>query len=248
MLRILATAALCAAPPAFAQTGADGFDPSLCPADADGTVTIRLVSGLAFALPADRFGLRDASPPSEDASLPPYGCPGNPIVTRAASTWFDPLELLPEGHEPVYPLRFNPFTLSLFGHDEPTRIQESNLYQFTRMYDWQQDLENCVGANRFTTCEAVPGGILDQCFHRVLTEGARGRDPACPSFPAKASRTRTRAMPAGARSATPCSTSAPVRAPIRSMAICPSWSVARTGRGITCSKERRRWGTARSDT
>ena len=101
-----------------AQPWMDSFDPSACPGDHRGQVAVRLVSGFAFRFPAEVFSVRDPSPPPEDASLPPYGCPGNPIVARAVSTNLGHMQFLPEGFEPHRKFR-RPVGLTIFGHDGP---------------------------------------------------------------------------------------------------------------------------------
>ena len=68
-----------------AQAARMTLDPATCAADAEGKVYFRLLTGYAFALPANSitwFGDYAVGDPAPDADLSqPKGCPDNPIVT-----------------------------------------------------------------------------------------------------------------------------------------------------------------------
>jgi hypothetical protein len=129
----------------------DEFDPSACPGDHQGAVTVRVESGYAFRMPAEVFSVRDPLSPPDDASLPPYGCPGNPIIARAVSTYMGMTQFLPEGFEPHREMR-RPVSLTLFGHDGPRSTVEN----------WARRVE--IGPeNRGSSCLTPSGGIMDVC-------------------------------------------------------------------------------------
>jgi hypothetical protein len=129
---------------ASAQT--DSFNPSICPSGGNGTLTLRLVSGLAFQVPATGFLLRDAMPDPQDASLPPYGCPENPVITRAISFEYRYEALLADKFNPDVP-KGRPDRLMIVGHDGPTRLQDSALKSFER------------AKGQFGSCELTNEGL-----------------------------------------------------------------------------------------
>lgn len=129
---------------ASAQT--DSFNPSVCPGGGNGTLTLRLVSGLAFQVPATGFLLRDAMPDPQDASLPPYGCPENPVITRSVSFEYRYEALLADKFDPDMP-KGRPDRLSIYGHSNPTRLQDNALESFAR------------AKRQFSSCEFTTEGL-----------------------------------------------------------------------------------------
>ncbi len=105
------------------------FDPAICPDDAQGKLTVRLSSGLAFRLPPSGFLLGRVAPPSAEPDAPPHGCPGNPIVTTRISFPYRYEALQSGTYQPVtHGIR--PSLLQVFGHDGPVRVHRSRLKLF----------------------------------------------------------------------------------------------------------------------
>ncbi|MEM7644277.1 MAG: hypothetical protein AAF366_17385 [Pseudomonadota bacterium] len=131
----------------------DDFDPSVCPGDHQGAVAVRVESGYAFRMPAEVFSVRDPLPPPVDAALPRYGCPGNPIIARAVSTYMGMTQFLPEGFEPHREMR-RPVSLTIFGHDGPMGSVR-NALQFIH--------EGPNGNAIARRCFVARGGIMEYC-------------------------------------------------------------------------------------
>lgn len=128
---------------------------------------VRLTSGLAFRFDPVGFLLRSAEQPVPDPTLPPEGCPGHPIVTDSIIFPFvydEALKAKRTGKGSMMPaLRL----LTLYGHDGPTRTQDSDL----RLY--KEVLESATGTDGSgtpNTCVRTEEG-LQLCYSCVLTAG-----------------------------------------------------------------------------
>lgn len=116
---------------------------------------MRLTSGLAFRLDPEGFLLRTSPAPPADANLPPEGCPGNPFVTASVYLPFQYNAALREKRQGI-PVNFPPVELlALFGHDGPTRLQDSTIESHGR---FKRQFNNCYisgeGVEFCRTCAA----------------------------------------------------------------------------------------------
>lgn len=131
---------LCALPGLGA---ASEFDSSKCDVDLGGDMIVRLGSetnltiespGLAFRFPAGLYWRALPAEPSDDPSLPPLGCPGNPIVALSIGFPFRPASPaeVAEGAPALWP-----YTIIISGGEGRVEIQKNNIQikdDFARLY------------------------------------------------------------------------------------------------------------------
>lgn len=160
-------AALSLATPATAQTGS--FDPTICPGDHQGKLTVRLESGRAFRIQPHGFLLGRLTPEPAGPGLPPWGCPGNPVVTSSFTLAYRYEAILEDRRNLQVPEDFGrPSLLRIIAGDGPVVLQESNLQLF-REYK-----------NRFGSCEITDEG-LEICRTCEIVDGwCRGANPDRP--------------------------------------------------------------------
>lgn len=178
-LSLLIAFCLFAGAPTAAGAQTQSFDPSMCPGGGNGKLTVRLVSGLALQLPASGFMLRDAMPDPRDPSLPPYGCPENPVITRGFYLPYRYEALLANKYDPDLPLG-RPDQLLIIGHDGPTMGQDNALKAFER------------AKRQFSACEFTSEG-LEVCRNCAI-EG-----DWCHQVPGRSDRTSKIGIPAWLR-------------------------------------------------
>lgn len=137
--------------PSHAQT--ESFDPTVCHSDANGKVTVRLSSGLAFQFPPNNFLVRHYAPSSVEDPTEPYGCPTNPVVVDgiAFPYLYNDLLAQKQGH-PSTGNAFRPALLQIFGHSGPVNIQKGDLKNFQRK----------AGRAKKHECGSI-GEILNYC-------------------------------------------------------------------------------------
>jgi hypothetical protein len=133
------------------------YDPSLCSSEAYGQAFVRLLSGLAFVVPAGDL-LDPGYDPTRDQDairLEPEGCPSHPLVRSYVGVAVHP----GRARQAPWPSQ----GVALIGHAGPTRVQDVTLRAFN----------HCAAnpANRVRRISAA----LEECRKR-RTNGGPERD------------------------------------------------------------------------
>ncbi|MCV2865750.1 hypothetical protein [Defluviimonas sp. WL0075] len=191
MVCIASAGLSCAASRASAELH---FDPATCSENPGGKMIVRLVTGIAFAVPPDTVDIASAEPDPDGEPGEPPGCPGNPFRTVA-------LSLLPHG-EPIFDTRTTALfwnvdirIIKLIGNDYGA---EANRYLLESYTIFAEQRGNCgkspeglsicyhcrEDADRSGYCEdkngmgaSSDGRIIERAgFHVVDAESATGSD------------------------------------------------------------------------
>ncbi|PIE08475.1 MAG: hypothetical protein CSA74_01910 [Rhodobacterales bacterium] len=160
--------------PVSAQTGS--FDPTICPGDHQGKLLVRLESGLAFRIQPHGFLLGRIAPEPAGPGLPPWGCPGNPVVTSHFSLAYRYEALLENKRNPQTPEGLGrPSLLRIIAGDGPVHMQESNLVLFHYSKDQFNSCEiTNEGLEICRSCKVVDG----RCLRAGSTEPGPNRPTA----------------------------------------------------------------------